>query len=263
MTDSSRCAEIQPYWFGKTEMEIRNAVDCRAERWAHVPGYSRYEWSDKGRVRVLPRTDDRGRHLAGKVLKTRPNNAGYEIVGVVSDAAGKQVTVAVAPMVVLAHHPAFRGLDGFPDGLETRHNPAMGDKLYNVYPEGLWPGTKKENAADKYGDEGPPIQFPCKNAQRCGNLVPREGRRCADCVAEVGRQAAALLNAGMNLQDAAEVFGYTRGDWTYKLAVRYGGYAGSKEQALAQRPPMGRRALLRFRRRSLLRQAASGGSDTL
>lgn len=255
-------SDIQPYWFGKTPMEIRNAVDCRAERWAAIPGYSRYEWSDKGRVRVLARVDERGRRMQGKVLKTRLNNAGYEITGVVSDATGRQVTVTVHKMVLLAHHPAFRGLDMFPDGLESRHNPAMGP-LFNCYPEGLWPGTRKDNEADKYGPDGPPV-YPCKNAPRCPNFASHEGRRCPDCVAEVGRQAAALLTAGMNLDDVATLFGYTRGDWTYRLAVKYGGYTGSKEQALAQRPPMGQRALLRFRRRSLLRQAAAApGSDAL
>ena len=45
-------------------------------------------------------------------------------------------------MVLLAHHPAFAGLAAFPDGLETRHNPAVGDKLFNAYPEGIWPGTQ-------------------------------------------------------------------------------------------------------------------------
>src|SRR6185312_16193611 len=182
--------QIEPYWFGKTPTEIRNAVDVRAERWAAIPGYSRYEWSDKGRIRALERTDDRGRWLAARVLKTRVNNAGYEITGVVSDAAGKQVTVAVAPMVVLAHHPAFRGLDRFPDGLETRHGPA--GPLLNAYPENLWPGTKKENAADK--DAPPEPQHECRNHALCGNLVHTPGRRCVTCTAAVGREAAQLLS---------------------------------------------------------------------
>ena len=31
--------------------EISAAVNARDEAWAAVPGYSRYEWSDKGRAR--------------------------------------------------------------------------------------------------------------------------------------------------------------------------------------------------------------------
>lgn len=243
---------IDPYWFGRPEQEIRDAVAARGESWAAVPGYARYQWSDKGGIR---------RAADGLVMKTKVSNSGYELVNVLRDSDGKQVTVTVHSMVLLAHHPAFAGLDKFPPGLESRHNPSTGS-LFNAYPEGLWPGTKKENAADKFGEEGPAVQFPCKNAPRCRNLVPREGRRCTDCVAEVGRQAAALLNAGMSLQDAAEVFGYTRGDWTFKLAVRYGGYTGSKEQATAQRLTFVQRARLRVRLSSLLRQAsAAPGGD--
>jgi NUMOD4 motif len=239
VTDSEE--QPGPYWSGKTAMEIRNAVDVRAERWAAIPGYSRYEWSDKGRVRVLGRTDDRGRRLAARVLKTRVNNAGYEITGVVSDAAGKQVTVAVAPMVVLAHHPAFRGLDRFPGGLETRHGKA--GPLCNAYPENLWPGTKKENADDK--DAPPAPQHECRNHALCGNLVHTPGRRCVPCTQAVGREAARLLAGGANLMAVTEHFGYSGPDWVYKLAVRHGGYGGSKAEALAQHPGMVQRVRLR------------------
>jgi hypothetical protein len=241
MTDSDQRAEIQPYWFSKTAMEIRNAVDVRAERWAAIPAYSRYEWSDKGRVRALERIDGRGRRLAARVLKTRVNNAGYEIVGVVNDRTGTQITVAVAPMIVLAHHPAFRGLDRFPGSLETRHGPA--GPLCNAYPENLWPGTKKENAADK--DAPPEPQHECRNHELCGNLVHTPGRRCLKCMEAVGREAAQLLRGGANLMAVAEHFGYSGPDWVFKLAVHDGGYEGTKAEALAQHPGMVQRVRLR------------------
>jgi hypothetical protein len=249
MTAHSDLTGIEPYWFGRTEQDIRAAVEAREESWASVPGYGWYEWSDKGRARSLPRTIG-SRHVGGTCpLKFKPNNSGYLIHNVVPD-AGKQVTVAVAPMVLLAHHPAFAGLSAFPAGLETRHNPAIGDKTFNAYPEGLWPGTKPENAADK-GEQDP--LHPCRNAPACANLVVTPGRRCVGCVTAVGREAAELLRLGMPLQQVAERFGYTGPDWVYQLAVRFGGYEGGRAEARTQRPGLAQR----------LRLAARRGSDAL
>jgi hypothetical protein len=241
----SDVSQIEPYWFGRPEAEIRAAVEARAEQWASVPGYKWYEWSDKGRARSLPRTV-KGRWVPGTCpLKLKPNNSGYLLHNVVSD-AGKQVTVAVAPMVLLAHHPAFRGLDAFPEGLETRHNPATGP-LFNAYPECLWPGTKKQNAADK--DKQEP-QHPCRNAPACGNLVVTPGRRCAGCVPAVGREAGELLRLGMPSLKVAARFGYSDDRWVIGLARKYGGYEGSNAQARAQRPTLRQRVQLAGRRGS-------------
>jgi hypothetical protein len=239
MTTHSDTGQIAPYWFGRTPQEISDAVNARDEAWAAVPGWSRYEWSDKGLVR---------RAADGRVMKTRVLNSGYEAVNVIRDSDGKQVCVLVHVMVLLAHHPAFAGLDAFPDGLETRHNPATGP-LFNAYPEGLWPGTKAQNAADK--DEQEP-QHPCRNAPVCGNLVVTPGRRCVECVTAVGREAAELLRLGMPLQQVAERFGYTGPDWVYQLAVRHGGYEGSKADARTQRPRAVQRLRLRARRSDAL-----------
>lgn len=227
MTTRSDIGQIAPYWFGRPEQEIREAVAARGVTWGKVPGYSRYEWSDKGGIR---------RAADGLVMKTRVSNTGYELVNVLRDSDGKQVTVTVHSMVLLAHHPAFAGLDRFPAGLETRHNPVTGP-LFNAYPEGLWPGTKKENEADKPAPSAPPgPTYPCRNAPACANLVINEGRRCLECVAAVGREAAAMLNDGMPLQEVAEHFGYTGPDWVYQLAVKHGAYDGTKAQARTQRP---------------------------
>lgn len=234
---------IDPYWFGRDEQEVRAVVEARIETWASVPGYQWHEWSDKGRARSLPR-QVKGRWVKGTPsLKLKPNNSGYLIHNVVNDAR-EPVTVAVAPMVLLAHHPAFRGLAAFPKGLETRHNPSTGP-LFNAYPEGLWPGTKKENAADKDGQEP---QHPCRNAAAgCLNLVATPGRRCVDCVGAVGREAGELLRLGMPLQQVAERFGYTGPDWVYQLAVRFGGFEGSKAEARVQRPKLSQRIRLAAR----------------
>jgi NUMOD4 motif len=232
MTTHRDIGQIAPYWFGRTAQEVSDAVNDRAEQWAPVPGYSRYLWSDKGRVRIS---------VNGRIMRTRVSNSGYELVNVVRDGDGRQVTVTVHSMVLLAHHPAFRGLAAFPDGLETRHNPATGP-LFNAYPEGLWPGTKEQNAADKAPQDP---QFECRNFAACGNMVHNQGRRCVPCTEAVGRAAAVMLDAGANLMTVAERFGYSGPDWVHKLAVKYGGYAGTKAAALAQHPGVGQRIRLR------------------
>ena len=240
MTTHSDVSQIAPYWFGRPEQEIRAAAAARGVAWGCVPGYSRYEWSDKGGIR---------RAADARAMKTRVLNSGYEAVNVIRDSAGKQVCVLVHVMVLLAHHPAFTGLDQFPEGLETRHNPVTGP-LFNAYPEGLWPGTKAENAADK----GEPVpQHPCRNAPACGNMVVTPDRRCAEaCVPAVGREAADLLRLGMPLQQVAERFGYTGPDWVYQLAVRHGSYEGSKADARTQRPGAVQRLRLLARRSDAL-----------
>jgi hypothetical protein len=232
-------AQIGPYWFGKDEAEVRAAVGARPETWAAVPGYSRYEWSDKGQVR---RKADQYLMKLGK-----RNKDGYVLLNVIRD-DGKPVTVAVAPIMLLAHHPAFRGLSEFPEGLETRHNPSVGDKTFNAYPEGIWPGSKKQNAAEKDPQEP---QHPCRNFATCGNMVHNEGKRCTEaCVPAVGREAAAMLALGANLMtDVAARFDYKTPDWVYKLAVKYGGYEGTKAEALAQHPSLAQRIRLRARAR--------------
>jgi hypothetical protein len=237
MTDSD-VARIEPYWFGRPEAEIRAAAEARDEAWAAVPGYSRYEWCDKS-IEVTRAGDTFTSQIrrVGEgfmVLKmNKLSSAGYRQVNVTDD-TGRRVTVDVAPMVLLAHHPAFRGLDRFPDGLETRHNPSIGDKTFNAYPEGIWPGTKAENHADKPAPGGRPT-FACRNAQDgCPNRVINEGRRCMDCVDAVRRDAAAQLEAGVPLDEIAAGFGNSP-SWIYRLAVE-GGYGGSIGQARGGRP---------------------------
>ena len=237
MTTSSDVTAIEPYWFGRLEAEVRAAAEARAEQWAPVPGFTRYLWSDKGRLR---------RSVNGQVMKTKVLNSGYEAVNVIRDRDGKQVTVTVHQMVLLAHHPAFRGLDAFPEGLETRHNPATGP-LFNAYPEGLWPGTKKQNAADKGAQEP---QHPCRNAPACGNLVVTPGRRCAECVPAVGREAGELLRLGMPSPKVAARFGYGDDRWVLGLARKFGGWEGTNAEARAQRPTLRQRVQLAARRGS-------------
>jgi hypothetical protein len=217
----------------------------RPEKWLPVPGFSAYEVSDNsvwqadddgrltqvsGGYRSLDRVSGT-RQLKGQPIRARilANSGGYAAVNLTDD-TGTRRTMLVHRLILLAHDKPC------PPGMETLHNPERGP-LWNRYPEDIRWGTKPENAADKPEPPVPPEPtFECVNHARCGNLVVNQGRRCLDCVAEVGREAADLLRAGTPLQEVAEHFGYTGGDWVYSLAVKHGAYEGSKAQARMQRP---------------------------
>jgi hypothetical protein len=214
--------------------------------------FSHYRASAAGRVRSVDRRAG-GRYYRGVVLKTRLNNSGYVLVTMSCDNPEHRAHTHTMQKVILT---TFTG--PCPPGMQARH---LDSNPENNACQNLAWGTKEQNEADK---PVPPVleaSHPCRNAPRCGNLVVNEGRRCPDCVAEVGRQAAAMLNAGMNLQDVAEVFGYTGPDWVFKLAVQHGGYAGTKAEARTQHPGLAARARLRVRFRRELRAAATQGGD--
>ena len=172
------------------------------------------------------------------------------LVNVIRDGDGKQVTVTVHAMVLLAHHPAFRGLDKFPDGLETRHNPAVGDKLFNAYPEGMWPGTRPENEAERTASlaaEGraangramaapKPPPAPCI---RCGDPVTRGGRRCHECVVAIGVEATALMRAGVKLEAANEQLGVRQRRTTCTIWLSGTAAGGTAPPVRAPQPPTG------------------------
>ena len=208
-----------------------------AERWTPLPApYSKYEVFSDGRE-----ADQRPvRKAGGKPLALTLSNSGYLLVKVYDD-NGKRQTKTVHSLVLLG----FAG--ECPPGMETRH--LDDDPLNNRWRPGstddevraaggnlIW-GTKKQQHADKVANGGAteaPKTFPCVNHARCGGMVTNPGRRCLDCVAEVGREAAALLNGGRGLQAVAEHFGYTGPDWVFKLAVQHGGYEGTRMQARMQ-----------------------------
>lgn len=207
-----------------------------SQEWKPIPGFRYYEASHRGYIRSIDRVID-GRRLRSVVLKTRVSNSGYALVNLRDD-DGKVQTRTVHSLVLLAHAGPR------PPGTETLHGP--GGPLDNRWPENIRYGTKPENEADKVAagtvrTDAPEPAFECLNYERCGNKVVNPGRRCVSCVIEVGEQAAALLRARENLEDVAAKFGYTGSDWVYSLAVKYGGYTGSKREARLQRPPMSRR----------------------
>lgn len=209
---------------------------CRDETWkpvAPIDGctFSAYQTSDMGRYRSVDRTSG-GRRLKGKVLATRYDSDGYVLVNLrcdSTDPAHNRVHTLLGHKVVLTtfDRPC-------PPGMEACHSPR--GPGFNWWPEGVRWGTKPENHADQVAAGTatvPGPTFPCRNAPACGNLVRTEGRRCLDCVRQVGVDAAALLAAGRPLAEVAA--GFRNGpDWIFKLAVEHGGYTGTRTEARTQ-----------------------------
>jgi len=226
--------------------------DERAETWCPVAPldgctFSGYEGSDKGRARSIDRKVG-NRQLRGKVLATRRTDDGYVLVNIRCDSTdpdhNRVHTVTMHKIVLTTFDKPC------PPGMEACHSER--GPAFNWWPEGVRWGTKPENHADMVaaGTAVVPEAFPCRNYIQCGGTVKTQGRRCVACVAAVGRDAAALLSAGMGLADVAARFGYTGTDWVFKLAAEHG-YTGTKAQAAAQRPRLSQRVtLLRARRKA-------------
>ena len=201
----------------------------RDETWKAVPGASKYEVSDKGRVR---------RVRDGLILAQSVKN-GYWQVKYTDDNRERQSKTTHT--VVLRAHAGEPG-----KGQESCHGKAryLGAPL-NWYPENLRWDTKPANEADK--DTPPSLpEFPCKDG--CGALVAREDRRCGDCSALTGRKVARMLEAGMNLAVAAARFDLGT-EWAYKIAVKDGRYGGSKRHAGLQQPSLSQRVAITVRDR--------------
>jgi hypothetical protein len=178
--------------------------------------FSGYEASDKGRYRSVDRMSG-NRHLTGKVLALKRHPDGYALMTIrcdSTDPAHDRVHTYTAHKIVLTtfDRPC-------PDGMETCHGKR--GPAYNWWPEGIRWGTKASNHGDmvEAGTAVVPEAFPCRNAPRCQGTVRNEGRRCAPCVAGVGRDAVTLLRAGMGLPDLVERFGFKNDDWLFRLAA--------------------------------------------
>lgn len=109
------------------------------ERWAPVPGFSRYEASDQGRVRAVPYTDKRGNRRGMRMLRPVTTSRGYCTVGLVGD-DGLTYHVFVHRLVLLA----FVGPPATDQ--QCRH---LDGKPPNNWLKNLRWGTAKENAEDR------------------------------------------------------------------------------------------------------------------
>jgi hypothetical protein len=222
----------------ETWLAARLAAGRPAETWKPVPqidgcAFSGYEASDTGRARSVDRLGRNGRPLQGKPVSTRPHKDGYLLLDMRCDsgACTRPHTFTMQKVVLNTFDSSRRrGMDG---------SHLSGNPAWNWFPEALGWEPKDVNEGRKENRPAPPEPtYPCRNAPACPNLVLNQGRRCVPCVTEVGREAADMLRAGTPLQEVAEHFGYTGPDWVYGLAVKHGGYTGSKAEARTQRPPL-------------------------
>ena len=227
--------------------------DQRAERWTPLPvPYSKYEVFSDG---FGP--DQRPVRKIGRdpLATTVSDHGGYLYVKPYDD-NGKRQTKSVHSLVLLG----FAG--ECPDGMESRHldddplnnrwRPGSTDDEVRAAGGNLVRGTKKQQHADKVANGNPPQMprtFPCVNHGRCGGTVANPGRRCLPCAAEVGRRAAAMLEAGQSLGTVTARLGYKSERWVHGLARDHGGYGGTLAEAQAQRQPWSRRAAATLRHR--------------
>lgn len=220
-----------------THSEITGS-DQQAGTWARLPApFSKYEWSPDGYgpdQRPIRRIG-----AAAGLATTVSNHGGYLMVKPYDD-DGRRQTKTVHSLILLgAAGPC-------PPGQESRH--LDDDPLNNRWAPGLTRedviaaggnlmyGDKAANEQDKFHNgrprAAPPL--PPRSCVRCGGMFTAKGRRCPECLVTIGRQAAAMLRAGMNVGVVTLRVGYRNEEWVHQLACRNGGYAGSLAQAQAQ-----------------------------
>ena len=188
--------------------------DERTETWKPVAPMDvhvqRLEASDKSRGRSIDHMSG-NRQLREKVLATRRHDDGYRLITFRCDFP----TGAQARSHVHVHKVVLYTFAGEPEAGQEACHSERGPASTGA--EGVRWDTKAENHADMAAASTSvvPSSFPCRNHVRCGGTVKNERRRCLKCVTEVGRDAAALLNAGMSLAYVAKRFGYTSTDWVF------------------------------------------------
>ena len=178
--------------------------------WKTWPGFSRYEASHRGLIR----------NRAEKTLAARADPDGYLRTTLTRD-DDERIPVLVHRAVLEAHAGPC------PPGMESCHG--KGGQLDNRYPENLRWDTHQANERDK--GRRPPVPkppAPCINHDRCGGFVGKGGRRCHECVMQLGKDGAELVWDGMTLEAAGDKLGYPAVH-LHTLMVKYGDYG--------QRPP--------------------------
>src|ERR1039457_3204688 len=236
------------------------------ERWTPIWDGPGYEVSWDGNFRSLDRVTSSGRSVKGQPIATTTTKDGYVLVKY-RDAEGKRVTRQAHK--VMLENCAFGGKP-LPDGLQSRHLDDNGknDRWRRGTEDesrkqggNLFTGTGRDQHRDKVRNNGGPLPVSlsahdCINHVQCGGKTRNPGKRCVPCVEQVGRDAGAMLRDGENLMKVAQHFGYKGTDWVFTLAVKHGGYQGTKEQAHAQRRKWSQRVAATVRSR--LRRGDAG-----
>ena len=219
--------------------------DQWTERWTPLPApFSKYEVFSDG---FGP--DQRTvRRVGGNSLATTVSKHGGYLYVKPYDDNGERQTKSVHSLVLLGFAgPCPRGMESRhldDDPLNNRWRPGGTEAEVRAAGGNLVRGTKQQQHADKVANGNTPVtpkSFPCVNHGRCGGMVANAGSRCLPCAAEVGRQAAAMLGAGMNLSVATHRLGYKSPRWVHGLARDHGGYTGTLAEATSQRQPWAQR----------------------
>jgi hypothetical protein len=211
--------------------------------WDAWPGF-RVSWD--GNFYADARKSPSGRNQKAQPIATTTTDDGYILVKYPGK-DGKRVT-RQAHRVVLENF-AFKGAP-VPDGLQSRHwddrgtnnkwRPGATEEESRARGGNLFTGDGPKQHEDKVRNNGgkplpvPPPAHDCINHERCGGKTRNPGKRCVPCVEQVGREAGAMLRDRENLGKVRDHFRFKSADWVYGLAVKYGGYTGSKDEAWAQ-----------------------------
>ena len=206
--------------------------DERPEAWKPVAdmdgcAFPGYEVSDKGSGRSVDRVS-RGRRYSGKVLSTRRNDDGYVLVDMRCDSTDpehkRRHTFTMHRVVLTTFDKPC------PPGMEACHSER--GPAFNWWPEGVrwdtWAANDAERTAALAGKgraaNGRPIPAPkpVRLCILCEEPVTKGGRRCHACVVRLGQEAAALLRAGVSLDEAAARLNYPSVSGLGTLAARYG-----------------------------------------
>jgi hypothetical protein len=213
------------------------SVPMRPETWKPIPGFSKYEASDLGRIR----------NLDGLVLSAGLNNRGYLKLNLIDD-EGRVQTPTVHRLIMAAS--LGRPLS---PGEVVRH---LNDVPTDNRQVNLAVGSQGDNERDKYAN-GRPKPVPPRKAKTC-ILCKREfegnGRRCHACVVDLGKRAANLLSHGTPLGEVAKVLDYPSVEGIHRLAVVYGGYGQQPQRR-------GVAVTLRDRLRGVTRRDRPRGGD--
>ena len=217
------------------------------EQWATILGYTEYEASNYGQIRVTAgvthlsdgRQRTREQQLIAQWTGKRKNGKPAYPRAKVNNDAGERKSVEVHRLQMLA----FVGEP--PAGQTCRHLDDVGEHNHWA-PDGtgnLAYGDSKDQRWDYVRNHpAPPAPPPApKPVVLCGPhglpVVNGSKLRCASCMTELGRAGAALIAGGMTPADAAAQLGYSSPDGLLRQAKAHGGLIEETRYTLAPGTP--------------------------
>ena len=194
------------------------ATETQAPLWVSLadrrPALRAYEVGHRGMVGATDRPLRDGRRIKGKELTASVSGSTPYPHMDLYDEQGERHTCNVHSLVLLAY------VGECPEEQEALHfndNPTD-----NRWPENLGYGTHPENVVQRMLNR-PAVPKPVKRCVRCDAEFTGNGKRCHDCVMQLGALAARMLVEGADLDRVVMDLGYPSTVGVFRLAVRYGG----------------------------------------